>query len=47
MKYEIIGKALPAVEIKLNSGESVYNQSGSMAWMSQDIKMDTNTKGGI
>lgn len=47
MKYEIIGKTLPAVEIKLNSGESVYNQSGSMAWMSQDIKMDTNTKGGI
>ena len=28
-------------------GESMYTQSGGMAWMTEGIKMDTNTKGGL
>ena len=47
MEYKIIGKTLPAVEITLNTGESIYTQSGAMAWMTPNITMETNTKGGL
>lgn len=47
MQYELIGNVMPAVEVKMNSGESMYTQSGGMAWMSEGISMQTNAKGGI
>ncbi len=47
MQYKIIGTTVPAVEIELSSGNSVYTQSGGMAWMSDNISMDTNTRGGF
>lgn len=47
MKYDIFGDNLPAVTIDLNRGESIFTQSGGMSWMSSDIKMDTNAKGGL
>lgn len=47
MQYRIIGNTVPAVEIELNNGESVYTQSGSMAWRTPNIDLQTNTKGGI
>ena len=47
MKYEIVGKTVPAVEVTLNSGESMYSQKGGMAWKTAGIDMKTNAKGGI
>ena len=47
MKYEILGKTVPVVEVTLNKGESMYTQSGGMTWQSQGIKMSTNARGGI
>ena len=47
MKYDIFGGMLPAVEITLNKGESVYTQSGGMAWMTDGLTMETSTKGGF
>lgn len=48
MKYEIIGNNFPAVKCTFESaGESMYTQSGAMAWMSNGIKMDSNMKGGF
>ncbi len=47
MEYKIVGKTLPAVEVTLNKGNSIYTQSGAMAWMSDGIGMQTNTKGGL
>ena len=47
MNYKIIGNTVPAVEVNLNKGESMYTQSGAMAWKTPNIKMETNTKGGI
>ncbi len=43
MKYEIFGGVLPAVELTLDKGESVYTQSGGMAWMTDGFTMGTNT----
>ena len=39
---------MSAVEVMFDApGESMYTQSGGMAWMTEGIKMDTNTKGGL
>ena len=47
MKYEIIGGSFPAVNVKLDTGESVITQSGAMAWEEPTIKMETNAEGGL
>ncbi len=47
MKYEVFGGILPAVELVLSKGESIYSQSGGMAWMTDGFTMETNTKGGV
>lgn len=47
MEYQLIGDVMPAVEVRMQSGESMYTQSGGMVWMSEGIKMDTNTNGGV
>ena len=47
MKCDVFGNDLPGVSITLDQGESVYTQSGGMAWMDEQIKMETNLKGGL
>ena len=47
MKYEIIGSTIPAVEVTLSKGESMFTQSGGMIWQSNGISMSTNARGGI
>lgn len=47
MNTEIIGEFLPVLTCKLKKGEQVYTESGGMSWMTQNIKMETNTNGGI
>ena len=47
MKYEIIGATVPAVEVTLNRGESMYTKRGGMAWQTEGIKMTTNAHGGV
>ena len=47
MKYEIIGQTVPAVEVTLSTGESMYTQSGGMIWQTEGIKMSTNARDGI
>ena len=48
MQYKIVGNTMPAVEILFDQpGESMYTQSGGMAWMSDGVEMDTNTRGGL
>lgn len=47
MQYKIIGDTVPAVEVTLNSKESMFTQSGGMIWQSEGISMSTNARGGI
>ena len=47
MKTEISGNFLPVVTCKLQKGEQVYTESGGMSWMTPNIKMETNTNGGL
>ena len=47
MNYQILGKTVPAVEVTLNKGESMYSQKGGMSWQTLGINMSTNARGGI
>lgn len=47
MDYKIIGQTVPVVEAKLNMGETMYTQSGGMAYQTEGIEMKTNARGGI
>lgn len=47
MRYEIQGTTLQTLDIFLSQGESVFTESGGMAWMRGDIEMGTNTRGGL
>ncbi len=48
MQYKVIGDTMPAVEVTFDApGESMYTQSGGMAWMTEGISMDSNMKGGL
>ena len=47
MRYEILGTLLQSVDVHLSQGESMYTESGGMAWMRGDIEMKTSTRGGL
>lgn len=47
MKTEITGSFLPVLTCKLQKGEQLFTEAGGMSWMTQNIKMETNTNGGI
>ena len=47
MQYEIKGTLMPNLEVKLAYGESIYTESGGMAWMSEGIDMQTSGRGGL
>jgi len=47
MKYEIHHTVMQCLEIHMTQGESVYTQSGGMAWMTDGIEMTTSGKGGV
>lgn len=47
MRYEIHGTTLQTLDLHLTQGESVFTESGGMAWMKGSVSMDTNTRGGL
>ena len=47
IKYEIEGGNLPVVICYPEAGETLCTEKGAMSWMSPNMKMDTNTGGGL
>ncbi len=47
MEYTIKGTVMQTVEVALTKGEAMYTESGGMAWMSANVSMTTNTRGGL
>ncbi len=47
MDYKILGTVMQTLDVHLKQGESIYTESGGMAWMRGNIAMETNTRGGI
>lgn len=47
LRYEIEGGNLPVVICYPEYGQTICSQSGAMSWMSPNMRMDTNTGGGL
>ena len=47
MRYDIKGNPFGVAVCELASGEAMKSESGSMVWMSPNMKMSTNAGGGI
>lgn len=47
IRYEIEGGNLPVVICYPEAGQTLCTESGAMSWMSPNMKMETNTGGGI
>ena len=47
MRFEISGTTMQTVAVDLAAGETLYSQTNCMAWMSDTIRMDTHTGGGL
>ena len=47
MKYKVVGEPLPVAICTLEDGESMQTESGAMSWMTPNMKMTTDTNGGI
>ena len=47
MKFDIEGGSLPVLICYPEPGETLCTQSGAMSWMSPNMKMTTNSGGGI
>lgn len=47
IKYEIEGGHLPVVICYPEAGETLCTESGAMSWMSPNMRMETNSGGGI
>jgi uncharacterized protein (TIGR00266 family) len=47
MEYKIYGTTMQTLDVRLTQGESMYTESGGMAWMMGAIDMTTDTRGGL
>ena len=47
LKYKIEGDNLPVVICYPEAGETICTEGGAMAWMSPNMKMETNSGGGF
>jgi len=46
VEHYILGTTLPALEIRLQAGESILADSGELSWMTDSINLKTSTQGG-
>src|SRR5580698_3526249 len=47
MRYEVSGTTMQTVGIDLSPGEMIYSQTATMAWMTDGVRMNTHTGGGL
>jgi uncharacterized protein (TIGR00266 family) len=47
MRYDVSGTVMQTVSIDLDRGERIVSQTHQMAWMTDTIRMDTHTGGGL
>ncbi len=47
LNYKIEGGSLPVVTCYLEAGQTVCTEKGSMCWMTPNMRMSTNTGGGL
>lgn len=43
--YQVVGTVMQALMVQLNPGQALYSETGSLSWMTDSVKMDTNLGG--
>jgi len=46
-KYEVKGGSLPVLKVTMNKGSKIFSDKGDMIWQSENILMQTSTRGGL
>jgi uncharacterized protein (TIGR00266 family) len=46
MEHKILGTTMPALEVTLQSGESIVSEAGELSWMTSSIDLQTSTQMG-
>jgi uncharacterized protein (TIGR00266 family) len=44
--FQVVGTVMQALMVQMNRGQALYSETGSLSWMSDGIRMDTNLGGG-
>lgn len=47
MKYDIKGNVMQIINMELEKNEEVYSEAGAMAWMSENMTMESYMRGGL
>jgi hypothetical protein len=47
MQFNVTGSTLQTVSIDLQAGETIFSQRNVMAWMTDNLQMNTTTGGGM
>ncbi len=47
MEHVLTGTTMQVLTMQMGQGESIYTESGGMAWMSDTFDMQTNMEGGV
>ncbi len=47
MKYDLQGSTMQLLNVELTQGETIYSESGRLVYMSDNIRMETQAKGGL
>ncbi len=47
MKYDLQGTTMQLLNMELEKGEMVYSESGRLVYMSDNVKMETQARGGL
>jgi len=44
--FKVVGTVMQALMIQLNRGQAFYSETGSLSWITDGVRMDTNLGGG-
>ncbi len=47
MKYDLQGTTMQLLNVQLAPGETIYSESGRLVYMSDNVQMETQAKGGL
>ncbi len=47
MKYDLQGTTMQLLTVELSPGENVYSESGRLVYMSDNVRMNTEARGGL
>jgi uncharacterized protein (TIGR00266 family) len=44
--FQVVGTVMQALMVQINAGQAFYSEAGSLSWMTDGVRMETNLGGG-